>query len=326
MVRALTRRRFVKGVTAGLAGAALVPAASAIGDEPTTTDDDQDARLFKISLAEWSVHNAIFNGELANIDFPKAALSYGIDAVEFVNSCFYGKPAEKEYAHQQLPKDIEAMRQRCTDLGVRPLLIMCDRLGLLGDPDPEARTATIEHTKPWVAAAKQLGCHSLRVNAHSKDVSFDEQIKLSIDGVGRLVRWAAENHELDILLENHNQLTSHAGWLVSVITGVDHPRLGTLADFGNFTYAPGKEYDRYKGMKELMPWARGVSAKSYDFDQEGNETKIDYARMVEIVSGAGYRGYIAVEYEGTRLGEPDGIRATKKLLERVRAELQQKQS
>jgi sugar phosphate isomerase/epimerase len=102
---------------------------------------------------------------------------------------------------------------------------------------------------------------------------------------------------------------------------VDHPRCGTLPDFGNFQVAEGEWYDRYQGVEELMPFAKAVSAKSHAFDDQGNERDTDYARMMRIVLDAGYRGWVGIEYEGDEVGEPEGIRATKTLLERVRGEL-----
>jgi len=102
---------------------------------------------------------------------------------------------------------------------------------------------------------------------------------------------------------------------------VGHPRCGTLPDFGNFNLGNGQQYDRYKGVQELMPFAKGVSAKSNDFDDRGNEIRTDYPRMMKIVVDAGYKGYVGIEYSGDRLSEPEGIRATKNLLERVRADL-----
>jgi hydroxypyruvate isomerase len=97
------------------------------------------------------------------------------------------------------------------------------------------------------------------------------------------------------------------------------PNCGTLPDFGNFCIQrEGEkcmlEYDRYKGVAEMIGHAKAVSAKSYDFDAEGNETTIDYRRMMEIIRGSEYSGYIGIEYEGSRLSEMEGIAATQKLL------------
>ena len=92
---------------------------------------------------------------------------------------------------------------------------------------------------------------------------------------------------------------------------------GTLPDFGNFKIADNIWYDRYKGVSELVPFAKGVSAKSNDFDDQGNETHTDYYKMIKIVLESGYDGHIGIEYEGNKLDEMDGIQATKQLLERV---------
>jgi L-ribulose-5-phosphate 3-epimerase len=194
------------------------------------------------------------------------------------------------------------------------VLIMCDGEGDLGDPDAGARAKAVDNHQKWIELAAALGCHSIRVNAASKGTR-EEQAKLAADGLRRLTeKCAAAN--LNCIVENHGGLSSHGDWLAEVIRKVDHPRAGTLPDFGNFY-----EYDRYQGVKDMMPFAKGVSAKSHDFDAQGNETKTDYARMLRIVLGAGYRGRIGVEYEGDRLPEPEGIMATRRLLERTREAL-----
>ncbi len=211
------------------------------------------------------------------------------------------------------------LRARATDEGVRFLLIMCDREGDLGAPDPRERAQAVENHKKWVEAARFLGCHSIRVNARSEG-TYAEQRERAADGLRRLCE-LADPHEIDVIVENHGGLSSNGAWLAAVIEAVDHPRCGTLPDFGNFHLGDGTWYDRYQGVAELMPFAKAVSAKTHDFDDEGDCVETDYARMMRIVLDAGYRGFVGIEYEGSGLSEPDGIRATKALLERVRAEL-----
>ena len=268
--------------------------------------------LFKISLAQWSLHRALYGGELDNLDFARAARQdYGLDAVEYVNQFFKDKAKDQDYLKQ--------MKQRAADAGVRSLLIMVDGEGALGAPDEKQRRQAVENHYQWVEAARFLGCHSIRVNAASEG-SYDEQLKLAADGLRRLTEFGAQ-HDLNVIVENHGGLSSNGAWLGQVMKIVDHPRCGTLPDFGNFHLGEGKLYDRYQGVQELMPFAKAVSAKSHDFDEQGNEAHTDYERMLKIVLDAGYHGYVGIEYEGGTLGEPEGIRATKRLLERVRAEL-----
>ena len=267
--------------------------------------------LFRISLAEWSLHKTLFARKLDNLDFARTAKNdFGIDAVEYVNQFFKDKATDRKY--------LTEMKTRAADLGVKNLLIMIDEEGALGDADEAKRKQAVENHYKWVEAAKFLGCHSIRVNAQSQG-SYDEQLSRAADGLSRLTEFGAR-HEINVIVENHGGLSSNGQWLAAVMKKVNHPRSGTLPDFGNFNLGNGEQYDRYKGVKELMPFAKGVSAKSGVFDDKGNESRIDYQRMMKIVLDAGYRGYVGIEYSGDVLSEPDGIRATKKLLERMLAE------
>jgi len=264
-------------------------------------------RPFEISLAQWSWHRRLFGEagpKLDNLDFAKEAHGLGIQAVEYVNQFFKDKAENTKY--------LAEMKKRANDLGIKSVLIMCDDEGSLGDPDPRRRARAVQNHHKWVHAAKFLGCHSVRVNAYSKG-SYAEQLKLAADGLRRLSEYAAE-HKLNVIVENHGGLSSNGRWLAGVIKEVDLPNCGTLPDFGNFP----PEIDRYEAVETLMPYAKSVSAKSYDFDENGNETKIDYYRMMKIVLDAGYKGFVGIEYEGDRLSETDGIVATKKLLEKIR--------
>ena len=235
----------------------------------------------------------------------------GSAPIEYVNSFFKDKARDEAY--------LGDLKRRADHHGVKSLLIMIDGEGMLGDPDAGDRGQAVKNHHRWVEAAKFLGCHSVRVNAASSG-SEDEQRKLAADGLRQLVEFA-EPFGLNVIVENHGGLSSNGKWLKSVMETVDHPRCGTLPDFGNFRISEDNWYDRYQGVKELMPFAKAVSAKSNDFDDAGNETHTDYRRMMKIVLDAGYHGYVGVEYEGTSLGEPEGILATRKLLERVREEM-----
>ncbi len=305
----LDRRSFVK---AGVAVAGFTGLTVGIPRGAMALIRPDKKPLFDISLAQWSLHRALQQNKLDNLDFAKTAKEeFGIAAVEYVNSFFKDKANDKQY--------LTEMKSRCEDLGVKSLLIMIDGEGRLGDPDDRARTQAIENHYRWVNAAKFLGCHSIRVNAASSG-SYDDQVKLAADGLRRLSEFAGE-HKINVIVENHGGLSSNGAWLAKTIKTVDRDNCGTLPDFGNFRVGENEMYDRYKGVAELMPFAKAVSAKSHDFDSHGNETQTDYVRMMKIVLDAGYRGWVGIEYEGGKLDEYAGIRATKALLEKVRAEL-----
>jgi sugar phosphate isomerase/epimerase len=272
--------------------------------------------LFRISLAEWSFHRALFSGAMSHLDFiTRARKDYGLDAVEYVNQFFMDKARDPEYLRE--------MTSRAEGEGVRSLLIMCDSEGDLGDPAASERARAVENHRKWVEAAKALGCHSVRVNARSNpDLPYEEQEKLAADGLRSLCE-LADPHGIGVLVENHGGLSSNGAWLSAVMKRIAHPRIGTLPDFGNFRLreTPEEWYDRYQGVAELMPFARAVSAKSHDFDENGEETTTDFMKMMRIVLDAGYRGYVGIEYEGETLSEAQGVEKTKALLSRVREEL-----
>ena len=270
---------------------------------------------FEISLAEWSLHKALFKKEVDNLNFAKIAREeFGIGAIEFVNQFFKDKAKDSAY--------LKDLNQRAKDHGVIHHLIMIDGEGALGDPDAAKRTTAVENHYRWVDAAKFLGCKMIRVNAQSRG-TWDEQLKLAADGLRRLSEYGAKA-KIAIVVENHGGLSSNGKWLSGVMKQVDHPNCGTLPDFGNFRVSKDEEYDRYLGVTELMPFAKAVSAKSHDFDEAGNETHTDYFKMMKIVAAAGYQGWVGIEYEGSKLSEMDGIRATKKLLEKVRTQMMAK--
>jgi sugar phosphate isomerase/epimerase len=289
-----TRREFLKSAAAGFAAAA-----SGVSLEARAK--------FGISLAQWSFHKALFAKQFDNLDFVvKARKDYDISAVEYVNQFFKDKARDAAYLGE--------MKKRADDHGVKSLLIMCDGEGALGDPDAARRRTAVENHYRWVEAAKFLGCHSIRVNAESRG-SWDEQRDRAADGLRALAEFG-DTHGINVIVENHGGLSSNGQWLAATIKQAAHPRCGTLPDFGNFRISANEEYDRYKGVAELMPFAKGVSAKSNDFDEKGNESRIDYGRMLKIVLDAGYTGFIGIEYEGDRLSEADGVRATQALLKR----------
>jgi sugar phosphate isomerase/epimerase len=265
------------------------------------------APLFKISLAQWSLHQALFAKQIDHLDFARLARQdFGVEAIEYVNQFFKDKAKDGAY--------LAEMNERAADQGVYEHLIMCDGEGRLGDPDAGKRQQAVENHYKWVEAARTLGCATIRVNAASEG-AFDEQQALAADGLRRLCEFADEAG-INVIVENHGALSSNGEWLAGVMRRVAHPRCGTLPDFGNFD-----TYDPYKGVAELMPFAKAVSAKSHDFDAQGNETTKDYHRFMKIVLDAGFHSWVGIEYEGKRLSEREGIIATRRLLERVRADL-----
>ena len=278
--------------------------------------DENAAAIQGITLAQWSFHRELLSGQMTHLDFIRVSGEMGFDGVEYVNQFFKDKSESLSY--------LDTMNQVAAEAGVKQILIMIDGEGHLGDLDETKRTQAIENHKKWVRAAQQLGCHSIRVNAHGEG-SADEVMEAVVDALGKLADYAQE-YGINVLVENHGGYSSNGAWLAEVMRKVNRENCGTLPDFGNFCLKREggamwgttclEEYDKYLGVEEMMPFASAVSAKSYDFDENGEETTIDYKRMLDIIKSHPYNGYIGVEYEGNQYSEREGIELTKRLIER----------
>jgi sugar phosphate isomerase/epimerase len=298
-----SRREFLQTAALAAAGIPLLSRASFVNEY-------QAKSPFKISLAEWSLHRALWAKEMTNLDFPvKAVKDFGINGVEYVSTFF--KDTGTDYLNELL--------KITKDNNVTNVLIMIDAQGSLGDTDPANRNKAVENHHRWIEAAKFLGCHAIRVNAAGKGTET-EVADAVVESLSKLATFGA-TMDINVVVENHGGYSSNGKWLSGVMKRVNMKNCGTLPDFGNFRVSATEEYDRYLGIQELMPFAKGVSAKSHDFDAEGNETQSDFYRMMKIVKDSGYKGWVDVEYEGTKLSEPEGIMATKLLLEKSFASL-----
>lgn len=303
------RRQFLQQMSGLAAGAVL--------GQNVFAAETVKKSFFEISLAQWSLHKALFAKQLDNLDFPeKAKNDFGISVVEYVNVFFKDKAKDTSYLNELL--------KRCRDNDVKNHLIMCDGEGNLGAAKDADRLIAVENHYKWVDAAKHLGCATIRVNAAGEG-SRSAVAKAAVDGLGRLSEYA-DKVGINVIVENHGSYSSDGSWLAGVMKEVNKKNVGTLPDFGNFCIKRDasnwmtclESYDRYVGTKELMPFAKGVSAKTYDFDEQGNCIETDYYKIMKIVKDSGFKGYIGIEYEGDKLSEEEGIRKTKALLEKFK--------
>jgi len=305
-MKANNRRNFIKdlGILSAAAGlSSLIPFEALAYNKRD---------FFKISLAEWSFHKALFAKQMTNLEFPvKAKKEFGIDIVEYVSPFFNKKETDMSY--------LKELKTLTHNEGIQNHLIMIDGEGQLGDPDEVKRLKAVENHYKWVDAAKFLGCKTIRVNAAGRGTA--EEVKTAaVAGLGKLAEYG-KDHKINIIVENHGGYSSDGKWLADVMKQVHNPYCGTLPDFGNFRVSANEVYDKYQGVTELVPYAKGISAKTYDFNEKGEETTIDYDRMFKIIKSAGWSGIVGIEYEGSVLPEEEGIRKTKALLDRILKEI-----
>lgn len=313
-----SRRQWLLGMTSLVGLTSLAQPLSLLA----ASESDAKSFDFDISLAQWSLNKALFDKSLSPLDFPAVArTSFDIGAVEYVNQFFMDKAQDKTF--------LQALRQRASDHGVKSLLIMIDGEGDLSiHREPRRREAVENHYK-WIEAAAELGCQSVRVNLHGAG-SHAQWHQASVNSLRQLCEFSRD-FNIQVLVENHGSYSSHGAWLAAVLAEVDDPLCGSMPDFGNFCYEREdgglwnspcvKNYDPYQGVADLMPFAGAISAKAFDFNEQGEEIHIDYMAMFTLIKAAGYNGYVGIEYEGNSLPADEGIRATKALLEKVRARL-----
>jgi len=316
----MKRRSFISKISkSGLALSAVsIYSLDHVFPQSENESDIKEANklFFKLSLAEWSLHNALFEKRMSNLDFAAKARSFGFEGLEYVNSFFKDKAMDMSY--------LKEMNSRAASEGLENVLIMIDGEGNLAETNTKKRLKGIENHYKWVEAAHFLGCHAIRVNLRGgKDK--EEAVKTSVDSLNRLSDFA-KGSNINILVENHGGFSSNGDWMTKVFSQVKNQNVGTLPDFGNFCIERKgdkciDEYDRYKGMQQLLVFAKAVSAKSNFFDAQGNEKNIDYYRIMKSVKEVGYTGFVGVEFEGKAEVEEKGIKQTRDLLIKVGKQL-----
>lgn len=329
----MKRRNFIQnGAQAGIALTLLGTYACKQGKKKEITDTEMleetpaaPEQMFKLSLAQWSIHRMIREEGLDPYLFAEKAKGWGFSGLEYVSQLYEDELKAADFSKEAMDKFVEKSKAESEKHGLENLIIMIDHEGDLSAADEIERKKAIEGHFKWVDAATALGCHSVRVNLMGSKIA-EEWTPASVDGLTQLSNYAKDK-DINVIVENHGGFSSNAAMLVEVIEKVNLPNCGTLPDFGNFCVKREdgsyfdtpciEEYDRYKGIGELMPYAKAVSAKSHDFDDQGNETHTDFERMMKIVKDSGYSGYVGVEYEGDELSEEEGIIATKNLLNKL---------
>lgn len=303
----MKRRAFIKNSALGSAALAGMPLLL----------QGQGERKLKISLAQWSLHRSFWEGSLDPVDFAGiAAEKYSIHAVEYVNGFYTDQAGDEVFWNK--------MKDRSDASAVRNLLMMVDDEGDLGDASEAKRLKAVENHYKWLHAAKLLGCHSMRVNAFG-DADRGVFKGAIMESMAGLADYAAQLN-LNVIIENHGLFSSDAALIAEIIKEVNRPNFGAFPDFGNWCLSAKwgttqgdceQVYDPYEGLKELLPYAKAVSAKSYNFNEQGEDRKINYYKMMKIVKESGYQGYIGIEYEGTEKSEHEGILITRKLMEKA---------
>lgn len=325
------RRGFIKQTALGAVGMGLA------GVMPADIYGEKERNLFfKIAVSQFSFASQFWTKQLDPLDFSAKAKELGITGLDYCSMFFADKAKNMEFLNE--------LKKRSADNGSYNLRIMVDLLGepgSLGNLDEKLRLKQVESHYQWMDAAAVLGCPMIRVNVEGEGNPADVT-KAAVDSLGRLIEYGGKQ-QIDVIVENHVGISCNGAWLAGVMKEVNNHHCGTLADFGNFCVKRTKpetndiagymkttcleEYDRYKGITELMPYAKGVHAKTHFFDADGNDKETDFNRMFKIIRQSGFNGWVSIEYEGglfkmynkdsNYLDDYAGTTATKNLVEKA---------
>ena len=324
-----SRRKFLKNTFSVFSTTFLAPNLFAKNIDKSNLD---------IGLQMYSFAPLIMQGKFDLLGFPDLVKNtYGINGAEYWSIPFMGRENDRDFLND--------LKRRSDDIGVDNLIILVDDIDIktmqsgpsLASSNKNDRDTAIDYHKKWVDVAKNIGCHSIRINLRSEEENDQKILENSSESISKLIEFSKQDN-ISIVIENHGGITGDADWLVSLMKNVDSKHLGTLPDFGTYNFCIKRgnlnfqslsencedQYDKYLGVKKLMPYAKGVSAKSHEFDKDGEELSTNYSRMIKIISESNYKGYITIEYEGamkgmfggegTYLSPHEGILATKKLI------------
>jgi len=325
-----SRREFIKKSSMGLAAVGIASAMPSF----LKAGASKKEMPFKLALSQFSLASQFWSKQLDPLDFPQKTMkTFGIAGLDYCSMFFATKAKDTTFLNE--------LRKRALDNGCYNQRIMIDGEGVLGDLNKDVRIKAVENHNKWIDAAATLGCPMIRVNVEGEGDPA-EVAKAAIESLNALIDYGKKSN-IDVIVENHVGISCNGGWLANVMKEMNNSHCGTLADFGNFCINRTKpptndiagwmqtkcleEYDRYKGIKELMPFAKGVHAKTHVFDASGNDTETDFAKMFKIIGDSGFKGWVSVEYEGglikmyakdnKYLDDDAGVLATKKLIEKV---------
>ncbi len=296
---------------------------------------ERQSRL-TIALGEYSFNSDYRAGHYNPLNLAaETRKKFGLGAIDYVSSFWADKAKNAVFLHQ--------LKSNAHDNGIVNHIILVDLPGpQLGDLDASRRKAAVEAHRPWLEIARFLGCSGIRVNLSGFDSNGfrtpgNKQAVLasSVEGYGRLLEYGAQDN-LDVLVQNHMGYSCDPDWLVRVMQQVNNKHAGIEADPGHFQeiflvgrpgetskIVKGASFDLYSGWKKLMPYSKALNAKTHAFNTHGDETTMDYQKLLAITHKSSYTGYIGIEWEpegpGRRMSPAEGIEATKALLRRYGA-------
>lgn len=296
MTSRLDRRAFIGGATAATVAGLALPGQAAPKKPETYT----------IGLSMYSLRFLIKDGKLTALDYPAFARdTFGISDIDVWDGGF---PADRKSD----PKFFEELRKSGDKAKANIFLLMAGAVNAM-DKSTDERQAQLDLFKAPVDNAVILGSKYVRVFLKAPDGDRKVALANSAEALLPIADYARKKKIIIAIEPGASEWAKQGTFLADLARATKHPNLRLMPDFGKM-----KEHDPYGGTEAMMPYTDVVSAKSHDFDEQGFEVNFDYPRLMKTVVDAGFKGIVAIEYEGKKTPPVEGVRATQKLLERLR--------
>jgi sugar phosphate isomerase/epimerase len=163
----------------------------------------------------------------------------------------------------------------------------------LSQPTPELQQAEVENIKKCVDIADRLGASQIRVfgGPIPKNATEQQAIAWAVEVLKRGAEYAGSKG-ITVAVEDDAGLTIAAKPTVEIVRQAASPWVGINADSGNLLV------DGYSQFETLLPYATSVHLKTLIAAQDGKKENADWNRLFGMLGKAGFKGYVALEYEG----------------------------
>ncbi len=267
----------------------------------------------KISLSMYSLHRYNANGKMNIVDFIKYAHNLGIEGVELLD--VFWKDIDNEF-----PEALNALKQT-------GLAVSCYSVGNnFVHPQPERRVSQGEIVKNGVDMAEKLGAKVVRVfsgDMGNYDVTFDEAKGWIIEGLKECAAYA-QTKGIILGLENHGLFAGKSSQVKSIISEVGSRNLRATFDTGNFLLVDESPSDAIDSLLPLIAHVHFKDFRETDIQEDmilksindkkfvgtiSGQGQVDLGYILKALDGAGYNGWLSVEFEGQE-DEKEGSRTS----------------
>jgi hypothetical protein len=298
----MKRREFLTGCGVVLLGTRAARAQSPAGTGAQLTDQQKNAKLARIGVLSWSLHD--FWERRPPADMPKPAKPWDfLDYPELIADRFGLHNLEVQDENFASTEDsyINEFIGRMKKTQSRMINICLEVGSYVSDPDPQKRQAAAEHTMKWVDYAVRLGSPSVMINQGTG--LTPDNIGAPIAALKQCVAYARTKN-VAVTIENRGEKDPS---ILAEMMRASGARANP--DIGNFP----DDATRERGMKELLPLT------SNNCHVKMRPGSYDVSHYIQMTKDFGFKGTYSIE-SGRNLS-PDPLKAVQAVLDQLLIDL-----